>query len=155
MKIVINGRYGGFSLSPLAVQEIAKAQGRECYFFVTKAGDIIKYVPASLEEASNTFMFFAFDIPNPDEVLTTPDNFYELSQEERIAINKRYSDHSIKDRDIERTDPILLEVVGRLGKAANGRYADLEIIEIPDDVKYEISEYDGLETVEEVHRSWS
>lgn len=153
MKIVINRCYGGFSLSPLAVQEIAKAQGRECYFFVTHAKDIMKHVPASLEEASKTFMFSAFDIPNPDEALRT-DNFYELTLEERKASNEKYASHSLKDSDIDRTDPTLLEVVERLGKAANGRCADLEIIEIPDGVQWEIDEYDGMETVDEVHRSW-
>jgi len=36
MKVAINKCYGGFSLSPLAVQEIAKAKGQPCYFFMLK-----------------------------------------------------------------------------------------------------------------------
>lgn len=53
-----------------------------------------------------------------------------------------------------RENPILIEVIETLGERANTLYSKLEIIEIPNDVKYEISEYDGMETVEEVHRTW-
>ena len=56
--------------------------------------------------------------------------------------------------DIERNDPILVHVVETLGAEANDRFAKLRIVEIPDDVNWEISEYDGMESVEEVHRSW-
>ena len=50
--------------------------------------------------------------------------------------------------------PRLLECVEKLGEEANGTYAELKIVEIPDDVNWEIGEYDGLEWVEEVHRRW-
>lgn len=57
-------------------------------------------------------------------------------------------------RDIERTDPILVSVVEEMGEAANGSCADLSVIEIPDDVEWKIDEYDGIEWVAEVHRTW-
>ena len=53
-----------------------------------------------------------------------------------------------------RENPIVIEVIETLGERANTPYSKLEIVEIPDDVKYEISEYDGMETVEEIHRTW-
>lgn len=56
---------------------------------------------------------------------------------------------------IERDDPDLVRVVEELGKEANGRYADLKVVEIPDDVKWDIEEYDGSEWIAEVHRTWS
>jgi hypothetical protein len=59
------------------------------------------------------------------------------------------------DWEMERNDPILVQVVKELGKKANGDYADLKIVEIPDDVEWYISDYDGLETVHEKHRSWN
>lgn len=56
--------------------------------------------------------------------------------------------------DIKRDDPALIATIRELGEEANGRYAKLDIVEIPDDVKWVIREYDGWETVEEKHRSW-
>lgn len=56
--------------------------------------------------------------------------------------------------DIARDDPKLVECVEKLGEEANGMYAELKVVEIPDDVNWEIGEYDGLEWVEEVHRRW-
>jgi len=53
-----------------------------------------------------------------------------------------------------RADPFLVQVVEELGAEANGFAADLKIVEIPDDVKWYIHEYDGLEAVYEKHRVW-
>ena len=58
------------------------------------------------------------------------------------------------EREIERHDPILVEVVQELGDKANGRCAELDVIEIPDGVDYEVEEYDGKEWIAEVHRTW-
>jgi hypothetical protein len=38
---------------------------------------------------------------------------------------------------------------------SSGVYAELKIVDIPDDVEWEIDEYDGKEWVAEVHRTWS
>lgn len=56
--------------------------------------------------------------------------------------------------DLKRDDPKLVEVVERMGKDAERSCADLRIVEIPEDVKWHITEYDGLETVRENHRTW-
>ena len=55
----------------------------------------------------------------------------------------------------DRTDPDLIYVIEQLGDAASGRCAKLRIVDIPDDIAWEITEYDGMESVEEIHRSWS
>ena len=74
-----------------------------------------------------------------------------------VALNK-YRQISgspdICDYEISRTDPILIEIVKELGESANGDYSELRIIEIPDDIAWEIDEYDGMERVVEVHRYW-
>ena len=54
----------------------------------------------------------------------------------------------------DRADPDLVSVVEELGDAANGRRADLAVVEIPDDVEWHIHEYDGSEYVAENHRTW-
>ena len=54
----------------------------------------------------------------------------------------------------DRTGSYLIEAVETLGDKANSQCAKLEVIEIPDDIKWIISDYDGYESVEEQHRSW-
>jgi hypothetical protein len=58
------------------------------------------------------------------------------------------------DRDIPRDDPYLIQSIRELGEAANTRFCTLKIVEIPEDVKWEIAEYDGREWVAERHRTW-
>ena len=58
------------------------------------------------------------------------------------------------DFNNERTNEALIKVVEGLGKDANGSCAKLKIIEVPDGVEFEIDDYDGMESVHEVHRSW-
>ena len=56
--------------------------------------------------------------------------------------------------DEARTAPELVQVVEELGKEAGDSFANLVVVEGPDDVDWVIEEYDGYETIEEVHRSW-
>ena len=65
------------------------------------------------------------------------------------------TDPDFYDRDIPRDDPYLVKIVRELGMSANGAHANLKIVEVPGDVDWMISEYDGAEWVAEVHRTWS
>ena len=69
-------------------------------------------------------------------------------------VNEIDENNYFSDREIERDDPVLVEIVERLGSEANGRYSDLKIVEIPDDVDWEVMEYDGMEHIAEKHRTW-
>jgi len=83
-----------------------------------------------------------------------------------VLAGEKYSNGTVCDRDYksysmdyenpraERDDLELVRIVKEWGKRVNGICADLRVVEIPDDVKWEISEYDGYESVEEEHRSW-
>lgn len=53
-----------------------------------------------------------------------------------------------------RNDPKLVAVVEKLGKRANGKWSELRVIEIPDGIEYDISDWDGLEMIEAVHMRW-
>jgi hypothetical protein len=77
-----------------------------------------------------------------------------MSLEERQAYNKAHSEQTVYERDIERDDPALVQAVQELGEVANGRFADLAIVDIPDDIDWSIEEYDGLEHIAERHRTW-
>jgi len=153
MKIVINACYGGFSLSPKAVAEIAKRKGRPCFFFTSKPGDMYGYVPIETP-TDDDFIWHAFDIDNPGEVLDQRD-FHSLSMEQRQASNDLYRKHQHSSHPDDRADPDLVFVVEALGKESWGSYAELKVVEIPDDIEYTIEEYDGIEHVAEQHRTWS
>ena len=57
--------------------------------------------------------------------------------------------------NIPRDDPHLISAIKMLGDDANGPCSKLKIVTIPDDVDWEIEEYDGNEHIAERHRTWS
>ena len=62
-----------------------------------------------------------------------------------------YSEYALEG---SRNDPDLVAVVEEMGQAANGGNSKLNVVEVPDDVKWYIHDYDGMEDVQEEHRSW-
>jgi len=69
----------------------------------------------------------------------------------KIMVNgKQFIDHTIP-----RDDPALVSVVNQLADKANDAHAELKVVEIPADVKWQIDEEDGKEWVAERHRTWS
>ena len=89
----------------------------------------------------------------------------------KVVINGCYGGYSLSDGaldylgipgasrytyDNDRTNPKLVECVEKLGEAAShGLGSSLYVVEVPDDVEWTITDYDGIEQVEEVHRVWS
>ena len=74
---------------------------------------------------------------------------FGLSKEALALFNERSGTTITYEHDIERNNPILIEIVEQLGEAAGGNYAELKVVDIPDDVKWHIDEYDGWETIHE------
>ena len=60
----------------------------------------------------------------------------------------------LTDHDIARDDPMLIQTIETLGDDASDSLSSLKVVEIPDDVKWQIQEYDGIEWVAEQHRTW-
>lgn len=58
------------------------------------------------------------------------------------------------DGDLDRADPDLVQVVELLGEKSWGHCSKLEVVEIPNGVKWDIHDYDGMESIHEVHRVW-
>ena len=75
-----------------------------------------------------------------------------LSEAARAELRKRGQIRN--ERLPGRSNPILVQLIEEMGRAADGQCAELKIVEIPDGVDWEIVEYDGLESVHEKHRSW-
>ena len=68
---------------------------------------------------------------------------------------EEYSGEVIKQEFSDfRASPHLVRVVEELGDAANGTCARLQVVDVPDDVEWQIDEYDGAEWVAEKHRRW-
>lgn len=61
---------------------------------------------------------------------------------------------SIGLSEIPRNDETLIKIIEKLGKEANCALSDLKIVEIPDDVEWQIEDYDGREWIAEKHRTW-
>lgn len=162
MKIVINNDYGGYSLSPLAIKRFAEITGQNCYFFNISYSDddfYGYYHEISFKEANKTLFCTAFNVKNPNDYLS---KFHKKphvlkTKEEIIEENKVFNKIylSLRMFDKDRTNPLLLQIVEELGYKANGSCASLKIINIPDDIEYQIEEYDGKEWVSEKHLQWS
>lgn len=135
MKIVVNDGGYGFGLSPLAFKKLAELQGREIYFYVYKY-NLDNYFKVNNVEDIENDMFFYPVTKDLGDIASEDDIFNYMFKEP------------------ERNDPLLVKVVEILGEKANGEYAELKIVEIPDDVDWIIEEYDGAEWVSEKHRIW-
>lgn len=130
MKIVKNTCYGGFSLSVQALIKIVELKGMHI-------DKIVKYLNGNEIDITNSLEKWE----SSNSFVITTDN------------GKTYGAYSFSDAS-ERTDPELIKVVEELGEASYGEYARLEVVEIPDGIKWEIDDYDGVETIEEAHRKW-
>ena len=139
-KIVINACYGGFSLSDAATKRYyaLKNDGAELYAY---------------EAVPNTGLNRYNRVDDTSSMFVThlKHDYGPVIKNIREVPSEDYFYH----RDSERDDPVLIQVIEEMGsEAASGQCAELEIVEIPDDVEWHIEEYDGYEHVAEDHRTW-
>jgi len=79
---------------------------------------------------------------------------FSLSEQAYKSLGLKWDGYGYKYND-KRTNPKLIKVIEKIGEEmASGKNAKIKIVEIPDNIGWEISEYDGTETVHEKHRSW-
>lgn len=138
MKVVINRCFGGFGLSEKAIRRYLEIKGQKVWIEPDKWG--------------NTYWLVA---PEDRTVRKEGHDFYSMSIDDRVEHNRKLDKETFYHGNVGRDDPVLIQVVEELGKEANGNYAKLEIVEIPDDVDWELDEYDGMEHIAEKHRTWS
>jgi len=128
-KIVINTCCGGFGVSPEASHFIAERKNVRLVVEENVNGD--RYYP----------YYYLTDQPYGEPVNMDADLW------ERGTLQNF--------RDLDRTDDDLIAAVESLGDLACMPYSRLKVVEIPDNVEWEIMEYDGTEWVAEKHRTWS
>ena len=134
-KIVINVCFGGFGLSDEAFELYMKKKN-------------IKWVEKDANAILDRSSYYS--IPKKEYSRLAKEAFEKDGSYKNFKEDECYLSYS----NIERDDPILVEVVEELGEKVNSRCAKLEVVEIPADVKWAIDEYDGNESIHEVHRSW-
>lgn len=78
-----------------------------------------------------------------DELWIIEDNSYNT---------KRYYSN-LTDRE-HRTNELLIKVIEELGEKASGSLGNVKILDIPDNIEWEWDEYDGIESIHEIHQSW-
>lgn len=140
MKIVINKCYGGFGLSAKAEDLYAEKSQFKLYRYKQT-----KFSHCDGEELHEKIM---------EDDMTMFVHTYTKDHGESFSKLENKDDGYWYSGTLERTDPLLVEVVEALGKEADGDCAELKVVDIPDNISYEISDYDGIESIEEVHKSW-
>lgn len=122
-KIVYNACYGGFGLSEKATLRIAELKGIKIYTD-KQNGWINQYYTVPVEEFERI-----------------------KAEDDKKRDWTRSNEAYYSDYNIERDDPILVQVVEELGEEASGSCANLQIAEVPAGTAYRIDEYDGNESV--------
>jgi hypothetical protein len=138
MKVILNKCYGGFGVSQKGYELYAKKKNLSLYMY---------------KRSNDDFMMFE-KISKDENVLLT--HYFTVDMGDSFSIHsmKNWNGITLYLDESHRTDSVLIEVVEELGKEANGEFADLQIVEIPDDMEYEIIDHDGIERLCEVGKTW-
>jgi hypothetical protein len=94
-------------------------------------------------------------------VINTSYSNFAISADAISLIQKKMKNAKAKSQinayafDNDRSHPLLVEAVQKLGAKANGLYTTLKIVEIPDDVEWRVDAINGKEVIREKHRMWS
>lgn len=139
-EIAVNRCFGGFGLSYAAVMAYAKRKGLTLYAYISARDerghlDFKKYIPYDGSGENFLCVHYSTETLLANGDLPEAQGYFSPS-------------------DIRRDDKDLIAVIKELGAKANGDCAKIKITEIPADVDWEISEYDGSEHVAEKHRTW-
>jgi hypothetical protein len=145
MKVVINNCFGGFGLSPEATLKLWEMGCKDIEAFPVDEyygdrDDGILGRTANLEKWRGYLAMTKKQRKAERHLFLTV-----FTPDEKFVLNARGT---------TRHDPMLIQVIEDMGKDANAGCADLKVVEIPDDVKYVIQEYDGNEHIAEEHRTW-
>lgn len=140
MKIAINKCFGGFSPSAFAYEEYMKRKGKKAFFYIQTKYQFRDKVDEYTRTPTKDIDKQMFHCMNKDLGKTTSD-----------LGNRHYV--SLRDEKI-RVDPDFIKIVEKFGNKVNTQVSDIQIVEIPDGIKWKIDDYDGIETIHEEHRSW-
>jgi len=135
MEIAVNKCYGGFKLSEEAILELIKMNSD-----LVKKSKLSEWEKDGLDFSSRLELF---------KDGFRKHRFYHLLEKdgEIYSYDRAYNYKN-------RTHQDLIKVIKKLKNKVNTSVSKIEIIQIPDDVDWEIDKYDGIESIHEKHRSW-
>jgi len=139
IKIVINKCFGGFGISNEALLELIRMKSE-----IVQKRTIKEYYGKEWEKQY---------YKDKERLKKFKDNFFGHTFYEGALYDDEFV-YFIDDNKNVRINDDLIKVVKKLKEKASSRVAELEIVEVPYGVEWEISEIRGNETVEEKHRSW-
>ncbi len=137
-KVIINNSFGGFGISNAALLFLIKKNSR-CV-------DKINYLK-----------YYDGDVKKKlvEDVMSCPEDSSFFAHKDYSGwLYKGGTIFTFGDIEGAREDEDLIKIVELLGELSYGDSAKLKIIEIPDDVEYEIYNHAGVESIHEKHRIW-
>jgi len=139
MKVVVNRCYGGFGISQGALVMLIQRGCTSVYSYPDE--------PPKNDKSG----FWAM---RREQRVELADGYFQDS----VFGNSVYKDgmvYNYSHDESARTDPTLIALIEEIGpEEVSGQLAKLKVVEIPDDIEWTIDDYDGMETIEESHRSW-
>ena len=138
MKVVVNKCHGGFGLSIDAILRLYEL-----------APKLVTAIPVS--------EYFGIEASGEAQASFAVFKNYCAGRKYLVPADAYSPDgaHVLCPIDIDRSSIFLVQVVEEMGVEANGPYAELAVLEIPDGTDYQISEHSGIEHIAETHRTWS
>ena len=134
MKVLVNRCFGGFGLSTEAHEWLIKHKGWK----VTQYGEDGKIIDQNCELVEDPTPWSGNTFSKYRETPKVEGGWGDDEREYPLRINQD-----------------VIECVETLGtKLASSKLAEIDIADVPDDVKWEIDNYDGSETIREKGRSW-
>jgi hypothetical protein len=128
-QIVINACHGMFSLSHEAFKKYAELKGIQFEYSIENKNEPIHWQPIE-----GCLMYPCFIPDENDELISSYLHPY----------------------NIPRDDPCLIDVVKELGSESHGTPETyLKIVEVPDEIKWQIEENNGFEWISEQHQVWT
>lgn len=140
MKVVINSCYGGFGLSPKGLKRYLELKGEQAYFYIQTSYDF---------QGQVTF-------ERVDDIENINTLFFWCTTRNHGKVIDGYPTECFHSGDVERNDPMLVQVVEELGEEASGQYSRLTVVEVENGRWFKINEYDGLESIQyrDIDNEW-
>lgn len=141
-KVILNKCFGGFDVSPKAYQLYAMYKGYS---------HLYKYQP---DLSLNNTTYKLVDLFDEHLVCFYVTKYFGKEISKNDIPKEDWEKHILYLNDDNREDDILIKVVEELGDEASGRFGELVVVRIPDDLDYVIDNYDGVETLHARVETW-